>query len=194
MKLTGNEDLRVQKTMRGIRRAFEELLCEKDYPQITVKELCERAQINKKTFYRYYPTLNDLLVELQDDIHGRYMERTEGMRIPEDLERITREFCLFSAEQGEVYERITCAPSFREMSGSMQERVFEERPEADVIPNIKDDEEKRLLMAFVTEATLGIYRQWAADGKKVSVERMTAMTIELVCGGVERLTDASNTE
>lgn len=122
------------------------------------------------------------------------MERTEGMRIPEDLERITREFCLFSAEQGEVYERITCAPSFREMSGSMQERVFEERPEADVIPNIKDDEEKRLLMAFVIEATLGIYRQWVADGKKVSVERMTAMTIELVCGGVERLTDASNTE
>ena len=33
--------------------------------EMTVKELCERAKINKKTFYRYYPAMEDLLLELQ---------------------------------------------------------------------------------------------------------------------------------
>ncbi|MDO4846012.1 MAG: helix-turn-helix domain-containing protein, partial [Oscillospiraceae bacterium] len=61
MILTGNEDLRVVKTIAAIKRAFDELICEKDFERITVKELCERAQINKKTFYHYYSSLDELL-------------------------------------------------------------------------------------------------------------------------------------
>jgi AcrR family transcriptional regulator len=57
MKLTGTEDLRVLKTIEAIRTVFEQMICEMDYHEMTVKELCERAKINKKTFYRYYPTL-----------------------------------------------------------------------------------------------------------------------------------------
>ena len=53
MILTGNEDLRVKKTITGIKTAFEALICEKEYDRITVKELCDRAQVNKKTFYHY---------------------------------------------------------------------------------------------------------------------------------------------
>lgn len=47
MTLTGNEDLRVIKTIEGIKSAFEALICEKDYEEITVKELCERAYQQK---------------------------------------------------------------------------------------------------------------------------------------------------
>lgn len=60
MKSTGYEDLRVQKTIKGIYKAFESLIVEKDYQHITVTELARRAEINKKTFYRYYPTLDNL--------------------------------------------------------------------------------------------------------------------------------------
>ena len=41
MILTGNEDLRVVKTIEGIKAAFEELICEKDYERITVEEVIE---------------------------------------------------------------------------------------------------------------------------------------------------------
>lgn len=68
MILQGNEDLRVVKTIDGIKRAFEELICEKDYEKITVKELCDRARLNKKTFYHYYETLDALLAEFQMEL------------------------------------------------------------------------------------------------------------------------------
>ena len=54
MLINGTEDLRVQKTIDAIQKTFEDMICEMDYEKITVKELCERARINKKTFYRYY--------------------------------------------------------------------------------------------------------------------------------------------
>jgi hypothetical protein len=48
MKITGYEDLRVQRTISNIYKAFEDLICEKEYQKITVKELSELAQITKK--------------------------------------------------------------------------------------------------------------------------------------------------
>ncbi len=50
MLINGTEDLRVQKTIDTIQKTFKDMICEMDYGKITVKELCERARINKKTF------------------------------------------------------------------------------------------------------------------------------------------------
>ncbi len=65
MILSGNEDLRVQKTIEAICAAFEKLLLEKDYDKISVTELCKLARISKKTFYVYYEDLDSLLEEMQ---------------------------------------------------------------------------------------------------------------------------------
>ena len=43
--------------------AFLELLEEKDFAYITVKEICEKAGVNRSTFYLHYETVNDLLAE-----------------------------------------------------------------------------------------------------------------------------------
>ena len=57
MKLTGTEDLRVQKTIEAIRSVFEQMICEMDYHEMTVKELCERAKIKPAVFiYAIRPT------------------------------------------------------------------------------------------------------------------------------------------
>ena len=109
MLINGTEDLRVQKTIDAIQKTFEDMICEMDYEKITVKELCERARINKKTFYRYYSVLDDLLAELQGVMIEEYLERIKNYRIPEDLDKINREFFLYSAEKGSVYEKSPAA-------------------------------------------------------------------------------------
>lgn len=44
-------------------KAFLELLAEKDFEYITVKEICKRAEVNRSTFYLHYETIADLLDE-----------------------------------------------------------------------------------------------------------------------------------
>ena len=41
-------------TKTAIRRTFFELLEEKDFDKISVREICQRADINRSTFYRHY--------------------------------------------------------------------------------------------------------------------------------------------
>lgn len=57
------QDRRVRKTEQAIYEAFESLLSEKKYSEITVKELTERADITRKTFYLHYGSLDDVLYE-----------------------------------------------------------------------------------------------------------------------------------
>lgn len=44
-------------------KAFLDLLAEKDFEYITVKEICQKAGVNRSTFYLHYETVADLLDE-----------------------------------------------------------------------------------------------------------------------------------
>jgi len=58
-------DMRIQKTRRAIKRSFLSLLASRDLEQITVKALCQSAEISKGTFYLHYRDLYDLSDQLQ---------------------------------------------------------------------------------------------------------------------------------
>ncbi len=61
-------DLRIKKTKRSIIDAFLELRAKKPLEKITVKELCERAEINKSTFYCHYTDIFDLQDQLETEV------------------------------------------------------------------------------------------------------------------------------
>lgn len=54
--------------------AFLDLLSRKDFAYITVKEICEKAGVNRSTFYLHYETIGDLLSESIDYMNGKFSE------------------------------------------------------------------------------------------------------------------------
>ena len=56
-----SKDLRVRRTLTSIRKSFYELVLEKNYNEISITELTDRAGINRKTFYLHYSSLDDLV-------------------------------------------------------------------------------------------------------------------------------------
>ncbi len=54
------DDRRTQYSKRVIKESLFELMQEKPINKITVKELCERADVNRSTFYAYYTDIYDL--------------------------------------------------------------------------------------------------------------------------------------
>ena len=60
-------DRRTKYTKHIIEDTFLGLLEKKDIGSITVTEICEIADINRATFYRYYVDIYDLLKNIQDN-------------------------------------------------------------------------------------------------------------------------------
>ena len=184
MILTGHEDLRVVKTIEGIKAAFEELICEKDYEKITVKELCDRARVNKKTFYHYYETLDSLLTELQTEFSASYIQRISKYSLPEELDKVNREFFIFSSQQGLAYEKITCSGTWHSVRNEMINEVNNAGWGKSAKYRELSDYEKELLMGFVNNSVLLAYRQWIEDGKKKPLDEVIEMSNRIVLGGV----------
>lgn len=61
-------DRRQRKTREAIFKAFTELLSQKDFSQITVGEIIERADIGRATFYAHFETKDFLLKELCEEL------------------------------------------------------------------------------------------------------------------------------
>lgn len=187
MRLTGNEDLRVIKTIEAIKSAFEALICEKDYEKITVKELCERAKINKKTFYHYYETLDALLAEMQSERVEGYLQRVIRYNLPDEIDKVNREFFLYATEQGLAFEKITCGGNYRLIRDEMTDVVTKTAWSRSEAFQKLSPYEQKVLINFVNDAVLRLYREWVLDGKPIPVTDVVDIANKIVIGGVKGL-------
>lgn len=65
-------DRRVARTKQSIEDAFEKLIIDNDYEKITVSAIAREANINRKTFYLHYDSVDDVL----DSMAKHHAEQT----------------------------------------------------------------------------------------------------------------------
>ena len=73
-------DRRQRKTREAIFSALIELLSRKDFAQITVGEIIERADISRATFYSHFETKDYLLKELCEDLFCHVLDVSDSDR------------------------------------------------------------------------------------------------------------------
>lgn len=67
--MTGN-DRRVLRTRRAIQRSLLRLLETQPMDRVTVTQLAEAADINRKTFYAHYREVGEVLEDVEDEVVG----------------------------------------------------------------------------------------------------------------------------
>ncbi|MGN0812476.1 MAG: TetR/AcrR family transcriptional regulator [Candidatus Coproplasma sp.] len=71
------QDLRIQKTHKALINAFMGLLSEKSFDEITVTELCDRAETRKATFYKHFSDKYELFTFMVSELQKKYDEEHE---------------------------------------------------------------------------------------------------------------------
>ena len=61
---------RVRMTKRILKDSLLDLMAEKNISHISIKEICDAADVNRSTFYAHYESPYDLLDEIENDIVG----------------------------------------------------------------------------------------------------------------------------
>lgn len=96
------EDLRIVKTKKSLREALLKLIAEKSYDKISVTEICDKALINRMTYYKYFKDknqlLNHLFEELSSDLVNKVRSYKEAATKDESIDsfmKIIKEAYLF---------------------------------------------------------------------------------------------------
>lgn len=183
-------DLRYIKTEKLIQNTFYAMLQEMDYSQVTVKELTNRAMINRKTFYLHYNSLDELLGRLQADIYAQVLESTSDVRLPRDLEKLIREFFLFCTQKDEITEKVICSQGNFSVGQSPADYVMKSMFHYSAPGNSHsspDQSENNMIDAYLRGSIIFIYSQWVADGRKIPLERLIELTTWLISQGISKL-------
>ncbi len=78
-----SDDLRVRRTRKLLQKALLETAAEKGFAHVTVRDISERAMVNRATFYHHYEDKYDLLAQYMEELSG-FMDSAEGETSPSD--------------------------------------------------------------------------------------------------------------
>ena len=166
------------------------MLREMDYAQMSIKELTDRAMINRKTFYLHYSTLDELLGKLQAELYMELLESISDFRIPDDLEKIVRELFDFCNKTDSVNEKILCSQGnfpVGKSPGDYARKSLFSSYHSDHTVSKHSKQEQNILDAYLNGSICFIYSQWIADGRSLPLEKVVRFATDLILSGISGL-------
>ena len=162
-------DRRILKTKKAIYEALVELMQKKKLNSITVTELAAQADINRKTFYTYYSTVNDVLDEgINELITSLKFLNT----IMSDAD-IARD--LFASDNGSLL--------FNRLQKALQETLLKELVDKDIKMNVPA-EQYPLISNFVAGGMISAYYEWITNPDGITLDEMARTLTTLIISGV----------
>ena len=185
MKQNPKQDLRFIKNENLIRETFYQMLGEMDYSKISIKELTQRAQINRKTFYLHYTSLDHLLATLQLEIMEPTFKMIEETSFPDDAELIIRKsFEIMAALDSTDKLILSCKGNFPEKkspSDLIRDQMFKKYYHIQKYGPF----ESSLIITYFSVCLGVIFRQWETKGQQIPLEEMIQMTTQMILHGLE---------
>lgn len=156
-----SEDPRARYTESVMRDSLIELLAVKPIGQITVKELCEHAGINRSTFYTHYTSIQELLTQVETETFDwltvslqDVKQKTTGDSILEATEVI----CKYIAENGKHLGVLMNQNADIEFQQTIMRLIYDEAM-FDL-----GSEEKRMEIRFIVSGSIGLIQYWLNSG------------------------------
>ena len=97
-----------------------------------------------------------------------YIDRIKDYRRPEDIFEITRQFYLFSLEQGKFYDNLVCSESYQAIGGRLLMRFVRDTWNCSPWFRALKEEEQEILLCFIYNSGASLYRHWILSGEKKS--------------------------
>ena len=150
------------------------------FEEISVSDLCERMNLPRKSFYRYFSSKDGALYALLDHTLLEFYETgsIEGLRdgtAASDLER----FFKFWKNHKALVEALLRS----NLSGLLVARAVNIAKQEEMMPGYVqnwEDTMQDIAMGFVVCGLLAMVIQWHNEGYRISTEQMTAAAVTML--------------
>ncbi len=188
-----NLDLRVQKTYRNLTQAMQELLSEKGLDEITVTELCERAQTRKATFYKHFGDKYELFTFIIRELQEEYDNSVQETANDHDAESYYTGMFLyyldFLEKHEDVFLKILSSPSHETIIALLSEQL-----KAHLTIHMKEDQKKgrplgpypELLATMYTGIIVFATRWWITQEVRIDKKEVVKYFETLVPSAASR--------
>ena len=175
-----DSDLRTKKTKKLLRESLESLLRDKSLDDITVKEICEHASINRVTFYDHYFNKEELhdeiIAEIEHDIIKEFKKDKSIYYLDKNYKKILQKLVDYFDNNRKHFNVFLSNPKNRLLFTSQLHKYFMKylRKGIKVNDNKIDKKEidNQILIKsqFISGALIYSFSWWLKDGFDISKE------------------------
>lgn len=172
-------DARVRYTKKVIKDTFIALLKEKPVNKVTVKEICDRAEINRATFYKYYSDPFDLLnkieLEMLAQLQSSLKTSPRSFReififIMENIRADGDRYQTLVSENGDSkFPRRIFSLYYEHIAGDLREQF----------PGLSPAQQEWLYY-FSAQGCCGILERWIGGGMREDIEEVAGFAQKLI--------------
>lgn len=171
-------DRRIIKTKDNIRTAFLSLASECGCNSISVSAVCEKANINRNTFYYHYSDINALF----EEISSNFVDQMESVyRASMPPAKRSTEICRIFAENPDIVSLL----HGEKMNTKLMDRLAK-RASSYVIKNLKNTnssisaDDSAMIAAYIIRGTMAAVVSWFENGRIKKPEDVGYMLAKLM--------------
>ena len=182
------QDRRIKRTKMLLQNALVDLMLEKAVGKISVKELTQKADVNRSTFYLHYLDIYDMLEQMENEfvetIQGFFhdfftplptsMPLTLFVNISEWLEQDKEYYVklLRGSASGYIFEELESR--IRDEFLTLLYLIFLDEESLDL----------RTRVNFTVSGTVGVLRMWVMEGGNISLVELSETIDDLLNNGM----------
>jgi AcrR family transcriptional regulator len=172
-------------TQRLLGEVLFQLIAEKDYGKISVKDITARAQVDRTTFYLHFQSKDDLLAKTLQQVLDDLIAFGKASHRPYPLATVAFEHM---AQHLDSYRVMLKLEGNSLLATQLQQHLEEILLPwlADILPErqARNQTERRLLVAFILGAVRGAANWWLQAGMPLPPEEMGRRVAQLLREGI----------
>ncbi|NLG87925.1 MAG: TetR/AcrR family transcriptional regulator [Clostridiaceae bacterium] len=169
-------DRRVRKTKRAIRHAFAKLLSQKDINDITIRDIADLADINRKTFYSYYSGIHQVVDEIENEVVLAFESVLGDIDLKRDLKNPHSIFERLTAiinTDLEFYGHLLSMHGNVSLVSKIVTMLINKSKEALLSQIEMDDKIADIVLGYAITGMIAVYQQWFNSDRLQSIEEIS---------------------
>lgn len=173
------ENQRTRLTKRLLRESLLELLKEKPVEHITVKELCELAELNRSTFYAYYNNVPALYQEMSGELAQALLDHIRAINQGGGVD--TAPMLAYIRDNRERFRLLVYRDEYLNANQPVQRQIIEGyfglAPEL-ALPCAL--EEREYFLQYLYMGGTGVIHRWVQNGCDLPPEQVAGLIDALI--------------
>lgn len=168
MNKKDNQRMRLTKLL--FKNGLITLLQKKSIYQISVTELCNTAELNRSTFYKYYDNVRDILTELEKETLQKSKQCMQEIAVGEENFYIAPLYRLLCDMQNnrEIYQLLLNNNSNSDFSSDIMQETIEFLKDTTKTLDIKKEEISNYLFKYIVSGCISVIQSWINGEMKES--------------------------
>jgi len=175
------ENRKVRYTKMVIRESLMDLMKTQSILSVSVKDICDLADVNRSTFYDHYKDQYDLLKQIEEETLAYFedmLNKYKDKQTQKEISRMVEEMLTYIANNGSTIQVLLSENGDLDFQKKLLYHFVMHNQIIKYFSEKQDDETKIYYSAFLVHGAIGLIQHWLKNNMAMPVPQLAKLMMK----------------